>query len=324
MLDLSITRRWSFWLQLFLSLLILLLLSLDSQLEDVQNALTESSWLWLGGALLLKLITLFIHEFRLWLALTEPRPPIAQTMTIGFASGAINLVLPGRAGDIAAIAMLQKVCKLKPGVAAYAIGMASFFEAALFGLMLMGVFILGASQWEAALGAFEHSRALNWVSAVTLGGIILVILAAIVGSRLKPQAEESPDGFSIRSFIEDAFRQTGTALRSPKYILLNILVAGIEVWGMVFSFALGFWALGIDIPTPWTAAAVMLGFSALAAVILPPTYGAGPAAAAVFVLSLFGIPQSTALAYAALWWVISQIPCAMIGIPCIWLLKGSD
>ena len=324
MLDLSITRRWSFWLQLFLSLLILLLLSLDSQLEDVQNALTESSWLWLGGALLLKLITLFIHEFRLWLALTEPRPPIAQTMTIGFASGAINLVLPGRAGDIAAIAMLQKVCKLKPGVAAYAIGMASFFEAALFGLMLMGVFILGASQWEAALGAFEHSRALNWVSAVTLGGIILVILAAIVGSRLKPQAEESPDGFSIRSFIEDAFRQTGTALRSPKYILLNIFVAGIEVWGMVFSFALGFWALGIDIPTPWTAAAVMLGFSALAAVILPPTYGAGPAAAAVFVLSLFGIPQSTALAYAALWWVISQIPCAMIGIPCIWLLKGSD
>lgn len=324
MLDLSITRRWSFWLQLFLSLLILLLLSLDSQLEDVQNALTESSWLWLGGALLLKLITLFIHEFRLWLALTEPRPPIAQTMTIGFASGAINLVLPGRAGDIAAIAMLQKVCKLKPGVAAYAIGMASFFEAALFGLMLMGVFILGASQWEAALGAFEHSRALSWISAVTLGGIILVIIAAIVGSRLKPQAEESPDGFSIRTFIEDAFRETGTALRSPKYILLNIFVAGIEVWGMVFSFALGFWALGIDIPTPWTAAAVMLGFSALAAVILPPTYGAGPAAAAVFVLSLFGIPQSTALAYAALWWVISQIPCAMIGIPCIWLLKGSD
>ena len=324
MLDLSIARRWSFWLQLFLSLLILLLLSLDSQITDIQSALSKSSWYWLGAALLLKLVTLFIHEFRLWLALTEPRPPIAQTMTIGFASGAINLVLPGRAGDIAAIAMLQKVCRLKPGVAAYAIGMASFFEAALFGLMLMGVFILGANQWEAALGTLEHARALNWVSGATLGGIVVVILAAIVGNRLKGEPDEPEDGFSIRQFITDAFRETGTALRSPKYIALNILVAGIEVWGMVFSFALGFWALGIDIPTPWTAAAVMLGFSALAAVILPPTYGAGPAAAAVFILSLFGIPQSTALAYAALWWIISQIPCAFIGIPCIWLLKGAD
>lgn len=323
MLDLSIAQRWTFWAQLFLSLLILLLLSLDTQIDDIKSALQSSHWPWLIAALTLKLCTLFIHEFRLWLALNEPRPAIAQTMKIGFASGAMNLVLPGRAGDIAAIAMLQRVCKLSPGVAAYAIGMASFFEAALFGLMLMGVFILGATQWEAALGALEHARALNWVSLITLGGIGLVLLIALVGSRITPPQKEL-DGFSIRRFIEDAFRQTGTAFRSPKYIGLNIVVAGLEVWGMVFSFALGFWALGIDIPTPWTAAAVMLGFSALAALILPPTYGAGPAAAAVFVLSLFGVEQSVALAYSAIWWLISQVPCALIGIPCIWMLKSSD
>ena len=46
-----------------------------------------------------------------------------------------------------------------------------------------------------------------------------------------------------------------------------------------------------------------------------PTYGAGPAAASVFVLSLFGVPQATALAFAALWWLISQVPCALIGVP---------
>ena len=324
MFDLSIIQRWSFWLQLFLSLLILVLLSLDSQIDDIQNALSQSDWSWLAAALLLKSVTLFIHEFRLWLALTAPRPPMAKTMTIGFASGAINLVLPGRAGDIAAIAMLKKVCHLKPGVAAYAIGMASFFEAAVFGLMLMGVFILGAHQWEAALNTLEHARALNWVSGVTLGGIVVVIIAAVVGQRLSPKQESSEEGFSIRDFILDAFRETGNALSSPKYIVINVLVAGVEVWGMVFSFALGFWALGIDIPTPWTASAVMLGFSALAAVLIPPTYGAGPAAASVFVLSLFGIPQATALAFAALWWLISQVPCALIGVPCIWLLKGSE
>jgi uncharacterized membrane protein YbhN (UPF0104 family) len=190
--------------------------------------------------------------------------------------------------------------------------------------MLMGVFILGATQWEAALGTFEHARALNWISLFTIGGIGAVLTIALIGSRLSPAPKEEESGFSIKRFLEDAFRQTGTAFQSPKYIFLNILVAGIEVWGMVFSFALGFWALGIDIPTPWTAAAVMLGFSALAAIILPPTYGAGPAAAAVFVLSVFGIEQPVALAYSAIWWLISQVPCAIVGIPCIWMLKTSE
>ena len=181
MFDLSIVRRWSFWFQLLLSLLIIVLLSLDSQIDDIKDALSQSNWIWLAAALLLKSLTLFIHEFRLWLALTSPRPPIAKTMTIGFASGAMNLVLPGRAGDIAAIAMLQKVCRLKPGVAAYAIGMASFFEAAVFGLMLMGVFILNAHQWEAALSTFELGPSMDqWRDA---GWDCGYIVAAIVGQQ---------------------------------------------------------------------------------------------------------------------------------------------
>jgi uncharacterized protein (TIRG00374 family) len=300
---------------------------MDADFSEISHALEQSNLGWITGALLLKLLTLFIHEFRLWLALNHPRPVIRRTMTIGFASGALNLVLPGRAGDIAAIAMLQRFCKLSPGVAAHAVGMASFFEAAVFGLMLIGVFGFGATQWQTALGVFEHTRALTWISTITLSGIVFVVIIAIIGNRLAPQAEEAEttdNGFSIRDFLSDAFRQTGKALSSPTYLVLNIVIAFVEVWGMIFAFSMGFWALGIDIPTPWTAAAVMLGASALASIILPPTYGAGPAAAAVFILSLFGVPQSVALAYSAVWWLISQLPCAMIGVPCIWLLRKSE
>jgi uncharacterized membrane protein YbhN (UPF0104 family) len=67
-----------------------------------------------------------------------------------------------------------------------------------------------------------------------------------------------------------------------------------------------------------------LGFSAIAAIVLPPTYGAGTVAASIFVLGLFGIDQSQAIAYSALWWIISQVPAAFLGIPCFLLLRKEE
>ena len=81
---------------------------------------------------------------------------------------------------------------------------------------------------------------------MTLGGIVVVIVAAIVGQRFnRPEEEPNEHGFSIRSFIVDAFRETGNALGSPKYIAINVLVAGIEVWGMVFYLHSDFGRLGL-------------------------------------------------------------------------------
>ena len=80
---------------------------------------------------------------------------------------------------------------------------------------------------------------------------------------------------------------------------------------MIAAFALASSALGLDLPAPWMMSGIVLGLSALSSLVLPPTYGAGPAAAAVFVFGLFGVPAADALAYSSLWWVISQIPAAL-------------
>ena len=61
--------------------------------------------------------------------------------------------------------------------------------------------------------------------------------------------------------------------------------------------------------------------SAVAAFALPPSYGAGPAASAILVFSLFQLSEEDAMAYAAMWWVLSQVPSLFFGIPSLWLMK---
>ena len=313
-------KPWRVLLQVVLSIIILLLLINDADKNNIIIALQQSDVTWLLAALFLKTITLFIHEYRLWLALNPPRPSIKKTMQIGFASGAINLVFPGRAGDIAAIALLQKLCNLRAGVAAYAVGMAAFFEAAIFGLSMLGMLLIHATEWKQLMGENVHQQTFQVVTLFTFGGIFITIVIAMIGSRLAPPENNSPS-FSAKKFIVDAIQQTGKGLSKPSYIFVNIIVACIEVWAMIAAFALAFYALGIDVPTPWTISGLILGMSALASIVLPPTYGAGTAAAAVFVLGLFGVEQELAIAYSALWWIISQIPATIVGLPCVFLLR---
>ena len=90
---------------------------------------------------------------------------------------------------------------------------------------------------------------------------------------------------------------------------------------MVYAFSLGFPAIGLDLVDVWSCSALILGFSAFAAIALPPSYGAGPAAASIFVLSFVGATEEQALAFSAIWWLISQLPAAALGIPSLWLLR---
>lgn len=316
----STGTRWVV-LQLVLSAVVLSLLIADSNPTLMLATLQRCSVPLLVFALILKTITLGLHEFRLWLALNKPRPSIWRTMEVGFASGAINLVFPARAGDVAAIAMLRRRCKLSSGVAAYAIGMASFFEAAVFGLMMLGILTWNSELWRQVLGENLHLQAFQSVTFLTLGGTVIVVIAALIGGRISSEPQETESGFSFKRLLSDGLRETNTGLQRPSYLLLNIAVAAFEVWMMIASFALASSALGIELPAPWMMSGIILGLSALSSLVLPPTYGAGPAAAAVFVFALFGVSSEDALAYSSLWWIISQLPAASLGIPAIMRIR---
>ena len=314
-------KQWVLLTQVALSVLIILFLLWGSEHRALWDLLRNSVWNYVLLALVVKSITLGIREFRLWLALHAPRPSLLTTMLIGFVSGALHTLLPGRAGDLAAIGMLTKKCKITLSEATYAVGMAAFFEAAMFGILVCGSLGLNYTYWSSLIGEQRVLDTLSGVSLLTLGGIFIIILAAIIGRRFTTPEQPSNNGFSLKEFVADTFSQTTKGVTSLSYLSINIAVAALEVWLMVYAFSLGFPALGIELTDPWGCGALILGFSAFAAIALPPTYGAGPAAASLFVLSLVGVSEEQALAYAAIWWMISQLPATALGIPSLWLLR---
>ena len=97
---------------------------------------------------------------------------------------------------------------------------------------------------------------------------------------------------------------------------MHVGLAAVDVLATVGAFALLLPAVGLDVPS-FLAASGVLAVSALASIVLPPTYGAGPAAAGVAVLAAFGVDAAGALAFAAGYWVVSQAPAAVLGLPCL-------
>lgn len=309
-------RRWiAPALQVGASALVLSLLVSDTDLSAVRAVLARSHLGWLALALLVKSAALVLHEVRLWLAFNPPRPPPRKTVAIGLAAGLLNTVLPLRAGDVAAIAMLRRECGVRVGAATAAVGVSSFLEAAVFGGLLGGVLLAGAGRWREVVGEAAHAEALQWVTASTLLGIGVVVVAVLVGRRLGPAPEG--EGPGVVQLLRDTLTQTGDSLGVPARLALHVSLAVVDVAATVAGFALLLPVLGISVPMPVLAASGVLAISAVASVVLPPTYGAGPAAASVAVLAAFGVGQADALAFAAGYWVISQVPAVVLGLPCL-------
>ena len=310
-------RRW--WLlQLLASALVLGALIREVEPDQLASIPERLSLGWMLAALGLKVITLAFHETRTWLALPAPRPPLSQVTLIGFAAGILNLILPARAGDVAVVVLLRRLCRVRAGVAAAAMGIVSFLEAAVFGLLLLIVLLVGAAQWETIIGPDALENAMRFVSLGTGGAIAIAALVAVIGRLLaRGEQAQAPEGPGLLDMLREAMTETGSALSSPRYVLLNTTAALLQVIGMIAAFAMALPAVGVEVPMPALAASGVLALSSLAAVALPPGYGAGPAAASAGVLSLFGVDPAGALAYAGAWWIISQVPATVIGIPCM-------
>ena len=82
-------------------------------------------------------------------------------ISLGLAAGVMNLALPARAGDLAAIAFMERECKVHPSVGTAAVGVTSFLEAALFGFFLLAVMGLGAARWSHLVGDSSTANRLD-------------------------------------------------------------------------------------------------------------------------------------------------------------------
>ena len=314
---LSLGKHSTVLFQLALSCIALYLCFNDEDLESLASIPSTISLPLLVSALFIKTLGLIIREVRLWVILDTPKPKFSSTIYVGLAAGFFHTFLPFRGGDLLSIAMLHQYCGLSPSKSSVAVGICAFFEMLVFGIFFLVILML-TPFWYEVLGEKIYTQSFWSTSVLMIACIGIVIAAGIIG---KPKESEAEDTNSpVHEFISQLFSETNRAVAQKK-VLIQLTISSIEIILMLFSFVLGLWSIGIFPIAPWGTVCIILAFSAVAAVALPPSYGAGPAAAIVFVFSLLNITNEFALSYAAIWWILSQIPTLITGVPSLWLIK---
>jgi len=298
--------------QIVLSTGILWALLSDVDIDAIGRVLESGSMWWGAAALFVKTSALLVHETRLWLALPMPRPPIRTVISLGLAAGAMNLALPARAGDVAAIAFMDRECNVPVPVGTAAVGVTSFLEAAIFAFFLLAVMGLGAAQWASLVG--DASTASWWIGGGIIAGCGVLAVMAVLGRRWQ---NNQPHTNRIIEIIKQTVVQTSSVVRDARYLGIQTAAAAVQVVLVVAAFSLALIASGASISDPIAASSMVLGIASLASFVLPPTMAAGPAAASALVLPAFGASTSEALAYAAAYWLVAHIPAMTMGIPAL-------
>lgn len=301
--------------QIAASAAVLWALARDLDRVQAADALARVRPGWLLAAFATKGLGLMVHELRLWLCLPEPRPRATRVFAVGFVAGMMNLVLPARGGDLLAIALLNRECGVRSSAATAAVGLVAFLEAAVFGVFLLGVLALGAARWVQVIGAEAHGQATLLVGAITGAGLLGILGLFWLGRTRAGRSLPLPGPLRwIRAAADDA----GAALARPSALIAQLLLAALGVAFTLGGYTLGLPAVGLDLPLPWLVASGVLALSSVAAVVLPPTFAAGPAAVSAAVLAVFGGTRADALAYAGAWWLVAHLPAVMLGLPFLW------
>ena len=301
--------------QLGLSILILWLVLEDVDFDGVRQTLEQGSIGWFLAAVAVKTAALLVHECRLWLALPTPRPPTGKIVSLGLAAGVLNLALPARAGDVAAIAFMERECDIPAPVGTAAVGVTSFLEAALFAFFLLAAFGLGAAQWSSLLDEQTRMQAMLWIGGSISGGCLVLFAMTIMGQRWA--GAQAPENLGLR-FIQKTVVETSVILRDARYLSIQTGAAAVQVVLVVAAFSLAVPASGAPASDALLAGSLVLGLSSLAAFVLPPTMAAGPTAASALVMPLFGVDESGALAYAVMYWLVAHAPAMTMGLPALW------
>jgi hypothetical protein len=191
-------------------------------------------------------------------------------------------------------------------------------EALIFALFLMGVMIFGATQWEALIGPDKAKIALWVLSGCCVFALGVAAFSIVASKRRNREGTSTRNG--LLNFFKRTLEETGSSLGSWRYVALNLFLAVVQVALVVGCFAalLPTVDLRLDPDMPLLAVSGVIAFGALSAIVLPPSLGAGPAAAAVFVFGFFGIQEDQALAFAAMSWIANTAPVLLLGFWPFW------
>ncbi len=309
-------------LQGLASAVVLGLLLHDTDTTAIRSALTAARLDLVALALVARALTVTLHELRLWIALLPwRRLPVWRVLTIGWTAGLLNAILPMRGGDLAAMGMLRRELELPGGVAMAGVGITALIETVLFGAFALAVVALGATQWERLLGVAATRQARSTLTILTLGGVLGAAAVVLLSRRLR--GREGPALPGPLALLRSAVVETGDGLSAWGPVAANLVMGVAQVALLIAAHWLLLPALGLSVPLAPLAICGLIALGSVLAVVLPPSLGAGPAAAAIAVLGLFGVDESSAIAWAALLWLANTLaPLALGIVPLLQRLPG--
>lgn len=245
------------------------------------------------------------------------------TTLIGFMA---NNLLPARMGEVVRAFALSKVAGAPMSGVFGTLVVARFLDAvAVFGLLgiavLMPSFPSGAEMGGVSLGAIARIGAvLLLVGVVGVGGLIfwprgpMSIIERV--ARLAGPARAERIIAVAASFMDGL-----ASLRNPRLLGIALVLSFIHWTYYGWSFLLAFRAFGIDLGYP--AALVVQGIVAVGVAIpsAPGFFGTWHGAAQVALVGTYGVPETTALAFATAFHLGGFIPVTLLGLFYAWRLR---
>lgn len=305
--------RLSLAISALLSLAAFWLIARSVNLDAVLAALAASQLSWFLLAFGLQLGAA-LGAVRRWQILLQPYPTRLPVLAqIYFVAHLLNTLLPAKLGTVARVLLAAEEEKLNVG---FVLGSVAI-EKVLDTLVMLVLFLLLAP--FAPLP--EWARDSLGVSALLV--LLGVVLLATVGRLREPLLNTLARGeaklFDARSqrftgFVRGMFESLANLRGRREAFAVLLWTAIIWTLGIAVNYAL-FLALGMDLP--WSAAVFLVVVLQIGTRVpaLPANLGVFHYLV-ILALGVYGIPESTALAYAILLHLVVFILPAFIGAAC--------
>ena len=317
-------------------------------LNELLNYLASINYLWIFPSVFVVFISFALRTFR-WMIILEPACKISfwkafHPLMIGFM---LNCILPGRVGEVARPAILQKKEKVP-----FSTGLATVVAERVFDsvtIIILFAAILASMDIDPQLGVSFGEYNLNGETLVTIGGnifkLMIILIAGIIlfsfrSTRqiVKQIINKIPSFFSLKSvssknkikkFCNSSIRfldnvSTGfSVIKYPQKICICIGLSFI-IWGLsAFSFyimALGCPGIRLSYLELFAVMIIICFFIALPSV--PGFWGIWEAGG-IFALSLFGVSAKEAAGFTLANHAIQIFPIIIAGFISA-MLSGVD
>ncbi len=312
------SRRLHLVVGLLLAAVLVWLFLRQADLEQVWTALRNADPAWILASLAAVVLTVLPRAWR-WRQLLSPLDTVALRPLIDctLMGWTVTVALPGRLGEIVRPVLLARRTPIRASAAVGSIVLERLFDVVAVMLYLgiyLAVFPPPPRLEGDGAAVFEVMRLIGTLG---LAGVVLAGVIAVAASRsakLHDGVEKLAASWlpAKAASIVDSFLDGMSGLKSP-WLVARIIGSSMLLWGIIhLMYVVQFWAFDIDLPA---YASIPLVALLVVGVIVPTpaAVGAFHKAAQIGLVTLFGVDNDVAVAYAIVSHTVGFLPLGLLG-----------